>query len=139
MTIPQPEFDNMSAFTLDSVVPTLRVTSLDRSLSFYGLLGFSIAWIHQSGQGQPRLAAVQHGSVQLFLTEHAVAPVGAVVYSNTRGVDALSASATAQGLKPTFGPADRPWGAREVYFEDPDGNVLRFGEPASAAIGPRSS
>ena len=27
-----------------------------------------------------------------------------------RGVAALSAAATAKGLKPTFGPADRPWG-----------------------------
>jgi len=124
----------MNTVTLDSVVPTLRVTNLDRSLAFYGILGFSVAWIHQRAENEPRLAAVQHGSVQLFLTEHAVAPVGAVVYLNTRGVDALSAAATVQGLNPTFGPADRPWGQREVYFHDPDGNVLRFGEPAPGPV-----
>lgn len=121
----------MNHFVLDSVVPTLRVTSLDRSLPFYSALGFSVAWIHQIAEDQPRLAAVQQGPVQLFLTEHDVAPVGAVVYSNTRGVDALSDEATALGLKPMFGPEDRPWGQREVYFEDPDGNVLRFGEPTA--------
>jgi hypothetical protein len=74
---------------------------------FYGIFGFSVAEIHQLAEDQSRLAAVQHGSVQLFLTEHAVAPVGAVVYANTRGVDALNAAATAHGLSPTFGPADR--------------------------------
>ena len=120
-----------SGFTLDSVVPTLRVTSLDRSLPFYERLGFTVAWVHQVGEGQPRLAAVRQGAVQLFLTEHAVAPPGAVVYSNTRGVDALHAAAAARDLRSVFGPEDRPWGQREVYFQDPDGNVLRFGEPVA--------
>lgn len=123
----------MNQFVLDSVVPTLRVTNLDHSLPFYNALGFSLAWLHQVAEGQPRLAAVQQGPVQLFLTEHDVAPAGAVVYSNTRGVDALSDAAIARGHKPTFGPEDRPWGQREVYFRDPDGNMLRFGEPAAPA------
>jgi uncharacterized glyoxalase superfamily protein PhnB len=46
-----------------------------------------------------------------------------------RGVDALVARAAAAGLNPSFGPADRPWGDREVYFRDFDGNVLRFSQP----------
>ena len=116
---------------LDSLIPTLRVADLDRSLRFYGVLGFTVAWIHQLAPDQPRLAAVQHGSVQLFLTEHAVAPTGAVVYANARGVDALTRAAGAVGLTAMFGPSDRPWGQREVYFQNPDGNVLRFGEPAT--------
>lgn len=123
----------MTAFTVESVVPTLRVTNLDQSIPFYSKLGFSLAWTHQIEPDQPRLAAVQHGPVQLFLTEHDVAPVGAVVYLNSRGVDALNSEAAAVGITPMFGPEDRPWAQREVYFEDPDGNVLRFGEPAAAA------
>jgi lactoylglutathione lyase len=120
----------MSGFALDSVIPTLRVSSLDQSLVFYNGLGFSVAWVHQLAAGQPRLAAIQQDAVQLFLSEHAVAPFGAVVYTNTRGVDALSTLAAVNGVSPIFGPADRPWGQREVYFQDPDGNVLRFGEPS---------
>ena len=119
----------MSAVSLESIVPTLRVSSLDQSLAFYESLGLCVAWVHQPAEGQPRLAAVQHGAIQLFLTEHAVAPFGAVVYVNTRGVDALRTLAEARGISPILGPADRPWGQREVYFQDPDGNVLRFGEP----------
>jgi catechol 2,3-dioxygenase-like lactoylglutathione lyase family enzyme len=123
---------DMNAFTVDSIVPTLRVTNLDRSIPFYSKLGFSVAWIHQLEPDKPRLAAVQHGPVQLFLTEHDIAPVGAVVYLNSRGVDALNDAAAAVEIEPTFGPEDRPWAQREVYFQDPDGNVLRFGEPAAA-------
>jgi catechol 2,3-dioxygenase-like lactoylglutathione lyase family enzyme len=121
---------------VDSLVPTLRVADLDRSLAFYRTLGFTLAWIHQLAPDQPRLAAVNHGSVQLFLTEHAVAPTGAVVYANSRGVEALTQKAVAAGLRPVFGPANRPWGQREVYFHDPDGNVLRFGEPTATASAP---
>ena len=118
----------MTSFAFDSAVPTLPTSNLDRSLPFYRALGFQIAWIHQLDATHPRLAALRCGPVQLFLTEHRVAPFGAVVYINTRGVDALSVAAAEAGLAPTFGPADRPWGQRETYFEDPDGNVLRFGE-----------
>jgi catechol 2,3-dioxygenase-like lactoylglutathione lyase family enzyme len=118
----------MSGFSYELAIPTIRVSSLELSLPFYQCLGFSIAWVHQIAEGQPQLAAVHNGPVQLFLTEHSVASFGAVVYINTRGVDALEATAVAHGLRPTFGPADRPWGLREVYFHDPDGNVFRFGE-----------
>ncbi len=114
---------------IELLIPTLRVGDLDRSLEFYRALGFDLAWVHQLESGAPRLGAVQQGPVQLFLTEHAVAPTGGVVYANTRGVDALSAAAQAKGLAPEFGPTDRPWGQREVYFRDPDGNMIRFGEP----------
>jgi len=50
----------------------------------------------------------------------------------TQGVDTLVARAAAAGLHPIFGPEDRPWGNREAYFRDPDGNVLRFGEAIGA-------
>ena len=115
-------------FTFDSIVPTLRVADIDRSTAFYTKFGFTVAWVHQLGEGQPRLAAIQHGSIEIFLTEHAVAPAGAVVYLNTRGVDESNVALAAEGISPVFGPADRPWGQREVYYHDPDANVLRFGE-----------
>jgi catechol 2,3-dioxygenase-like lactoylglutathione lyase family enzyme len=111
-----------------SVLPTLRVVDLDRSRVFYEALGFSVVWIHQLAEDQPRLAAVHRGTVQLFLTEHPVAPFGAVAYIETLGVDALASEAVGKGVNPTYGPSDQPWGTREVYFRDSDGNVLRFGE-----------
>jgi hypothetical protein len=44
------------------------------------------------------------------------------------GLAELVGRARSEGFEPTFGPEDRPWGDREVYFTDEGGNVLRFGE-----------
>ena len=123
-----PHEDKLQSHAFESVIPTLPVSNLDLSLPFYRAFGFDVAWTHQLADTQPRLASITSGTIELFLTEHRVAPFGAVVYINTTGVDALNGAAIGAGLSPTFGPADREWGQREVYFTDPDGNVLRFGE-----------
>ena len=65
---------------------------------------------------------------ELFLTEHTVAPAGAVVHVMVSDLDAIVGAALADGVAPSFGPERRPWGDREAYFTDPDGNVLRLGE-----------
>jgi len=119
----------MSEIVLETTIPALRVAKLEVALPTYKALGFSVGWRHQFTPDAPRLTSVRQGAAELFLTEHPVAPAGAVVYFVTRGVDALVARAAAAGLEPSFGPEDRPWGDREVYFRDPDGNVLRFGQP----------
>lgn len=116
-----------------AAIPMLRVASIDAALLVYDALGFSVAWQHQLNPEAPRLTSVQHGTVELYLTEHPIAPPGGVVYLKTTGVDALVAQARSQGLDPSFGPEDRPWGDREAYFTDVDGNVLRFGESLEAA------
>ena len=110
----------------------LRVADIEASIEFYGSLGFREEWRHQLAVGMPRLLGLEQHGLRLMLTEHDVAPTGAVVYFDMRGVDALAAKATQGGLIPEFGPADQPWGKREVYFRDPDGNLLRFGEAAGA-------
>ena len=118
----------MSEIVLETTIPVLRVAKLEVALPTYKALGFSVGWQHQLTRDAPRLTSVRQGAAELFLTEHPVAPAGAVVYFVTQGVDALVARAAAAGLGPSFGPEDRPWGDREVYFRDPDGNVLRFGQ-----------
>jgi catechol 2,3-dioxygenase-like lactoylglutathione lyase family enzyme len=118
---------------LHAVIPILRISSIEAALPIYDALGFSVAWQHQLDPEGPRLAAVQQGSVELYLTEHPVAPPGGVIYLKTNGVDALVARARSLGLDPSFGPEDRPWGEREAYFTDVDGNVLRFGESLETA------
>lgn len=116
-----------------TVIPMLRIASIEAALPVYGALGFSIVWQHQLDADAPRLTSVQRGAVELYLTEHPVAPPGGVVYVKTKGVNALVAQARSRGLEPSFGPEDRPWGDREAYFKDVDGNVLRFGEPVETA------
>lgn len=118
---------------IHAAIPVLHVASVEASLPVYKALGFCVAWQHQLDPGAPRLTSVQSGTVELYLTEHPVAPPGGVVYLKTNGVDRLAARARSRGCEPSFGPEDRPWGDREVYFKDADGNVLRFGEPIVAA------
>ena len=116
----------MSEIVLETTIPALRVAKVETALPTYEALGFTVAWQHQLTPDAPRLTSVRQDSAELFLTEHPVAPVGAAVYE---GLDPLVARAAGAGLDPSFGPEDRPWGDREVYFRDLDGNVLRFGEP----------
>jgi len=65
---------------------------------------------------------------------------GAVVYFITRDVDAVVRAARVAGVMPTFGPEDRPWGNREAYFQDRDGNThgsVRSGRCSVDNSGPR--
>ncbi len=111
-----------------SVIPTLRVTKVEDSLPIYQALGFEVAWQHQLQPSGPRLTALAQDAKQVFLTEHPIAPVGAVVHFMVEGLDEIVGRAKSAGFDPTFGPELRPWGDREAYFADPDGNILRFGE-----------
>ena len=115
-----------------AIIPTLRVSSVDDVLPFYAALGFTVSWQHQITPDAPRLTCVAQGPGNLFLTEHAVAPFESVVHVMVDGLDEIVENARRRGVEPTYGPATRPWGDREAYFTDPDGNVLRFGETISA-------
>jgi catechol 2,3-dioxygenase-like lactoylglutathione lyase family enzyme len=117
-----------------SIIPTLRVASIDVAMPFYEALGFGVSWQHQIGPDAPRLACVAQGPGQLFLTEHAVAPFASVVHLMVTGLDDVLDRARQKGVEPTFGPEVRPWGDREAYFTDPDGNVLRCGETVSGPM-----
>ena len=121
--------DPMHEVTLKRAIPTFRVTAVATALPMYSALGFAVAWEHQLAPDAPRLVCVAQSGVELYLTEHPVTAFGAVAYILTQGVDQLAARAALAGVQPIFGPEDRPWGNREAYFRDPDGNVLRFGEP----------
>lgn len=113
---------------VDRAIPTLRVASAQAALPTYAALGFSVAWEHQLTPDAPHLVCIRQGEVDVFLTEHPVTEPGAVVYFVTPDVDALVSAAGRAGVRPTFGPEVRPWGDREAYFQDSDGNTLRFGE-----------
>jgi uncharacterized glyoxalase superfamily protein PhnB len=46
-------------------------------------------------------------------------------------VDALFSEIRARGIKPAEPPGDTPWHTREMTVVDPDGNRLRFSNPAT--------
>ena len=114
----------------------VAVTQLERSIEFYGRLGF------EKGDDFPGMkgCTVSAGSAVLFLfqTEQTDPPVKRddSLVGNPPGLDHLSFAVddvdatyrelSARGVAFLGEPADQDWGARLVGLKDPDGNVLYF-------------
>lgn len=118
----------------------IRVLDLDRSLGFYGQLGFERVWWGE----EDRVAILRHPTgLEINLIVNAVADgpnvlmdvpkkvagithVAWTVSSATETAEAL----TSAGLVITEGPVTHPNGSRSVFVRDPDHNVVEFCEPA---------
>lgn len=123
-----------------SLVPELLVADVNRSVTFYGLLGFSVRF----ERGAPRFAYLELGDAQLMLEEdHDGAwRTGAVEAPRGRGVNVSIEVADVEevenGLRaagvPLYGEVVERWydigggvesGQRELLVQDPDGYLLR--------------
>ncbi len=115
------------------VFPQLRMTSWSRSRSFYvDELGFKVDWEHRFEPGLPVFTRVSRDGLSLFLTEHTGdCQPGGAAYLVVDDVDALYRDVHSRGARLQGGPQDTPWGSREMMIIDPDGNRLRFANPAS--------
>src|SRR5690554_4409521 len=125
-------------------VPILPVADLDRAVTFYRDVGFTV-------EAQPGYAFVSSGGIRLHLSEsHGYDPFvnAAMAYLYVEDVEAVHrllvpttascltrqelADRRARGeslarLKPI---RDEPWGMREFSFFDPDNNLIRVGQPS---------
>ncbi|WP_028996819.1 bleomycin resistance protein [Azohydromonas australica] len=111
-----------------TVIPQLRITSAERSLSLYvDGLGFSVDWKHQFEPGFPLFLQLTRSGQTIFLTEHAGdCQVGGAVYFKVPDAPACHAEFAARGITATQPPTQTPWGTCEFVLTDPDGNRLRF-------------
>ncbi len=111
-----------------TVIPQLRVTNAELSLSFYvERLGFKVDWEHRFEPGFPLFAQLSRQGQTIFLTEHAGdCQVGGAVYFVVPDASQCLAEFEQKGVVPTNPLASTPWGAREFLLTDPDGNRLRF-------------
>jgi catechol 2,3-dioxygenase-like lactoylglutathione lyase family enzyme len=117
---------------IQRVVPILPVADISRSIDFYQLLGFAARRYDGTGGGGG-YAFLTRDAFELHLT-HA-----AGLADSSSGVYFYLAPGTASSLEaefrragaPILSPlAPRPWKMNEFVLSDPDGNLLRFGEPA---------
>jgi hypothetical protein len=97
------------------VVPILPVADISRSIDFYNLLGFTARRYEGTGGGAG-YAFLTRDALELHLTQDSTLVAG----NSLSGVYFYL-------LSPL---APRPWKMNEFVLSDPDGNLLRFGEPA---------
>ena len=122
---------NKTTPRLTSFAPQFLVDDLARSITYYEKLGFIF--------GEPWdgfYAIGQLDGLELHLkeaprndderqyrraNEHLDAAAG------VDGIEAFYAQCTANGAMIIKPLAETPWGTKDFYLEDPDGNILSFG------------
>ena len=110
---------------MTTAVPILRVSDVDRALSWWGRLGFSEEFRHQFDRGLPRFVGISRDQCRIYLSEHQGDASGpGLVYLWVPDVDAVAAE---------FGVPieEMPW-ARDCEVIDPDGNRVRAGTAHAA-------
>ena len=116
------------------VQPMLHVRSLDRTSHFYcDVLGFEVEGTWPADA--PTWCALVNGPARLMCTCDPAegAPVPSLtgsIYLYPEDVDALWA-ALPEGTVTVRAPEDQPWGMRELALEDPDGYLLKLGQPVA--------
>ncbi len=114
--------------TFGRTMPILRVADQERALAFYrDVLGFTLEW------GDQNSASVRRGEAVIMLATGDQGKGEAWLYVGVDDVDQLRDEIVPKGAVVRTGPANYPWGARELHIEDPEGNVLRFGSDATGA------
>jgi catechol 2,3-dioxygenase-like lactoylglutathione lyase family enzyme len=123
------------------ITPILNVSNIKDSFDWFGKFGWRKLW----DWGQPPVfGAVGAGECEIFLCEGAQGGRGHGGVATTFGpdggesadkgvwmsifvhnVDEEFEKCKAQGLEIAFGPADMPWGVREMHVRHPDGHVFR--------------
>jgi catechol 2,3-dioxygenase-like lactoylglutathione lyase family enzyme len=113
-------------------IPILPSRSLSDTLAFFRRLGFE-GEIHGHGD----YAIIRRGAVELhFFTHGELLPAESSAMCFIRVSDAegiyrafASADLPRKGIPRMDGLEDKPWGMREFAIVDPDGNLLRVGQP----------
>lgn len=112
----------------NSAAPCLSVSDMARSLGFYrDILGFESG--HLEGD-PPVYATLHHDEVAIHLSLDRDGNKAGTSFCCVfvTGVDALYHACVSKGAKIARQIEDSPYGLRDFNLEDPDGNVVLFGE-----------
>ena len=123
---------------MTSFAPQFLVDDLDRAITYYQKIGFTF------GQPWDGFYAIGHlDGLEVHLKE---APRNEAERRRRRDNEHLDAAAGVDGIEAFYEHclangvtilkplADTPWGTKDFYVEDPDGNIISFGgRPASPA------
>lgn len=124
---------------LNSIAPIMPSKDFDRTVRFYGQLGFTVGGRYEAEgylilkSGQVEIHFFRHPDAVAEESDHGA-------YLRLDDPAAWSAEIAPLGLPstgiPRFAPAEpKPWGMLELAVIDPDGNLLRAGAPLETANG----
>lgn len=117
----------------DQAIPILVSRDIYKSIDFYQKLGFERTYPVDSGTNY---AILYRGSLEIHLTffpEIVPSESYLACYLRVAHVDELFQEFESLGLPvegiPRIGSLEnKPWGMREFYIVDPDGNLLKIGQ-----------
>ncbi len=106
----------------EQLVPIFKANDAAATAKWYARLGFELESEHRFAPNMPLYAFLKRGDVCLHLSEHkGDATPNSLAYLYVDDIDA-------NGKEFDMEVKDQPWGTREVWLEDPDGNRLRIGQ-----------
>ena len=118
--------------------PVLYVSNVRRSVDFYALLGYEPTYQFPL-EGDPHYVGLERGDSSLGLSDASwpEAQLGNTVgaaprfelFVNVDDVDAEVESFRAAGHTVLQEPATMPWGERQAYIADPEGNPVALATP----------
>jgi lactoylglutathione lyase len=118
--------------------PVLYVTEVRRSLAFYELLGYEQTYQFPL-EGDPHYVGLERGDSSLGIAnaQWPEAQLGISVGTGPRfelfvyvdDVDAEVERFRAAGYPVLQEPATMPWGERQAYLQDPEGNPVALATP----------
>lgn len=118
---------------LISTVPVLPSRDMDRTVEYYGRLGFDL----YKRFGDEYAIVVREGCEIHFFGFRDLDPLSSAhsAYIRVNDADSLYAEFVGRSIENMIPPVNKPWFMRELNIVDPDGNLLRFGQkiPGSTA------
>ena len=116
------------------VAPILYVSDIEASFDYYvNKLQFTKAW---DWGDPPNFGCVYFGNVELFFCQGGQGNPGTWMSIFIDNIDDYTALIKQAGAEIIYGPADEPWGMREIHVKDPDGHILRIGTGQDEAVDP---
>src|SRR5438445_3956152 len=108
------------------LTPILCVHDCSESMNYYTQkLLFDRLW---DWGDPPSFGAVRLGKVEIFFCLGGQGHPGTWFSIFVDDVDDYFDRITRLGAEVIYGPADEPWGVREIHVRDPNQHVIRFGQ-----------
>lgn len=114
----------------ESVFPILTSSDVGRAVRFYEqAFGFELSYKWPPEEGDLEYAYLTRGHYGIGIGRGAAQSSGFEVCIYVEDVDTVAERLRELGAREIEPPADRPWGERMGYYEDPDGHRLHVTMP----------